>query len=108
MRSLVLAFAVALSLFAAPVALAAPNCVDRNGDPIKCGVQGAMPVGWTLSPQQLSDREMSHPMDADMNELLKAICVIGLFLALIALLPEFDGSRGEDWDRQEGDNEKRK
>ncbi len=108
MRPLVLVLAAAISLFTADAALAGPCCVDKNGDPIKCGVPGAMPVGWSLPPRQLLDREMLHPMDANMNELLKAFCAIGLLLALIALLPEFDGTRAGDWDKQEGDDETRR
>jgi len=31
--------------------------------------------------------------------------VLGGFFALIALMPEFDGRAGSDWDKQEGDDE---
>jgi hypothetical protein len=95
-------------LLTAPMARAAPGCWDKNGGTIKCGVPGAMPVGWSLSPRQLLDRQMSRPADPGTDNLLKAISVIGLLLALIALMPEFDGSHGEDWDRQEGDKDARR
>jgi len=40
-----------------------------------------------------------------MNELFGAIClIVGLF-ALIALMPEFDGWRDGDWDRQETEDD---
>ncbi|HWX89579.1 MAG TPA: hypothetical protein VNY75_04690 [Rhizomicrobium sp.] len=80
-------------LFAAPAAQAAPTCQDRNGDTIKCGAPGAMPVGWTPSPQQLWDR--SRPPSPSKGELLSAFGMVGLILALIALLPEFHGWREE-------------
>jgi hypothetical protein len=83
-------------LFATPV-LAAPTCQDRNGDTIKCGAPGAMPVGWTPSPQQLWDR--SRPPGPSKGELLSAFCMVALILALIALLPEADGWR-EDQDEE--------
>jgi hypothetical protein len=81
-------------LFATPV-LAAPTCQDRNGDTIRCGTQGAMPVGWTPSPQQLWDRELSRTPGPSRGELLSAFGMVGLILALIALLPEFRGWREE-------------
>ena len=81
-------------LFATPVP-AAPTCQDRNGDTIKCGAPGAMPVGWTPSPQQLWDRELSRTPEPSRGELLSAFCMVGLILALIALLPEFHGWREE-------------
>jgi hypothetical protein len=85
-------------LLAAPAAQAAPTCQDRNGDTIRCGTPGAMPVGWTPSPQQLWDRQLSRPPGPSKGDLLSAFCVVGLFLALIALLPEFHGWREEQDD----------
>jgi hypothetical protein len=82
-------------LIAAPAAQAAPTCQDRNGDTIKCGAPGAMPVGWTPSPQQLWDRQLSRPPGPRRGDLLSAFCMVGLILALIALLPEFHGWREE-------------
>ena len=90
MRALILAAAVSATLLSAP-ALAAPTCQDKDGDTIKCGTPGAMPVGWTLSPQQRLERQRSRPTGPSMNELLELICVIGVFFGLMALLPEFDG-----------------
>jgi hypothetical protein len=58
-----------------------------------------MPVGWTV---------LDHPSaatpaaDSDLDDpaaVLKAICIVGMLLALIALMPEFDGRKDEDWDR---------
>ena len=82
-------------LFAAPAAQAAPTCQDRGGGTIRCGTQGAMPVGWTPSAQELWDRQLSRPPSSSRREILSAICVVGLILALIALLPEADGWREE-------------
>ena len=103
MRRSILALAV-LPLFAS-AALAAPTCLDKNGDTIRCGTQGAMPVGWTPSPAQLLNRRRSILVDSNTNNLSKAICLIGLLLALIALMPEFDGTQARDWDEQEHDND---
>jgi hypothetical protein len=77
--------------------------VDRNGDPIRCGVHGAMPVGWSPSPETLLRVQMSRPPGTGFLNLEKAICIVGIFLAATALLPKFDGSHGEDWDNS-GDN----
>ncbi|MEI9991526.1 MAG: hypothetical protein WDM86_15965 [Rhizomicrobium sp.] len=101
MRLPILVFAALLAF--APMARAAPTCQDRIGDTIRCGTPGAMPVGWTPSPQVLLAKRNSRPDGT--GEALKAAVVIALFLALIALLPEFDGTKATDWDRQEGDEE---
>ncbi len=108
MRRLILACATAAALLTASAAFAAPTCQDKNGDTIKCGTPGAMPVGWTPSPQQLLERELSRPMSPSANQLLELICAVGLLFALIALMPDFDGSRAGDWDEQEGDHDDRR
>ena len=105
MRRLTLAFAVAATLLTSSAALAAPTCQDKNGDTIRCGTQGAMPVGWTLSPQQRLERQISKPKYPSTNELLELIGVMGVFFALLALMPEFDGQNARDWGEQEGDRE---
>lgn len=83
------------------MALAAPSCVDRNGDPIRCGVRGAMPVGWTLPAAELREKELRHPPDLQWQNLEKAFCMIGVLLLGIALLPEFDGADDTAWDKQD-------
>jgi hypothetical protein len=84
------AWVLILSLLATPV-LAAPTCQDRNGDTIKCGAPGAMPVGWKPSPQQLWDRQIARPPGPGLGELLGVFCGLALLFALIALMPDFDG-----------------
>ena len=32
-----------------------------------------------------------------MNEFICATCLVGIFLALVALMPEFDGRNDGDW-----------
>jgi hypothetical protein len=91
-----------LLLVAAP-ACAAPTCQDRNGGTIRCGTEGAMPVGWTLPDSERAALALSRPAHSDTREMLQAICVVGLLLALFALMPEFDGTRAESWGRQEDD-----
>ena len=107
MRPWILAFTAAAALLTGS-ALAAPTCQDGNGDTIKCGTPGAMPVGWTLSPRQRLERQPSIPLAPSTNEMVELICVIGMLLALIALMPEFDGWGAGDWDEQEGDRDERK
>ena len=96
-----------LLLLTAPMALAAPTCLDRNGDTIRCGAPGAMPLGWKLSPQRLWDKEVSRPAEQNLETLAKVIFGLALFFAMIALMPKFDGTKAQDWDRQEGDGDKR-
>lgn len=103
MRPWIPAFSVAATLLTASAAHAAPTCQDKNGDTIRCGTPGAMPVGWTLSPQERL--EISKPKYPSTNELLELIGVIGVFFTLLALMPEFDGQRTSDWGEQEGDRE---
>jgi len=90
-------------LVTAPAAQAAPTCQDRNGDVIRCGDPAAMPVGWTPSPEFLLAKKNAAPDGT--AEAIEAVILIGLFLAMIALLPEFDGTKAADWGKQEGDDE---
>jgi hypothetical protein len=108
MRSAIRALTLALALLAAPAALAAPTCRDGNGDTIRCGALGAMPVGWSPSPQQLLDRQSSKPADLTLNELTALIYIVVALFTIIALMPEFDGSQASDWDEQEGDRQARR
>ena len=103
MGRLFLAFTATATLLTASAAFAAPTCQDINGYTMKCGTQGAMPVGWTPSRQQLLERQASRPKYPTTNELLQLIGVMGVFFTLLALVPEFDGSRAGDWGEQEGD-----
>ena len=105
MRPLIPVVIASTLLLTAPTALASPTCKDADGDTIRCGTPGAMPVGWALSPQQRLDRRLSRPPQPIMGDLFGLICVLGCFFALIALMPEFDGRAGSDWDKQEGDDE---
>ena len=91
MKKLVLA----LALIAIPVH-AAPTCQDRNGDTIKCGAPGAMPVGWTLPPEESWRLRLVHT-ETPAGDVLKVVAALALFFALIALMPRFDGRRDEDW-----------
>jgi hypothetical protein len=106
MRPWIPAFAVAASLLTASAAFAAPTCQDRNGETIRCGTPGAMPVGWTLSPQQRLERQGSKPEYPSTSDLLELIGVMGVFFTLLALMPEFDGQLTSDWGEQEADPEK--
>ncbi len=105
-RSILAVAAVVGALLAAPVTLAAPTCLDGAGSTIRCGTTGAMPVGWTPSPEQLSDRESASSPGPSLSEAVAMIYVVGAIFALIALMPPFDGRDGGDWDEQEGDGRK--
>jgi hypothetical protein len=98
-KSLIVAAVFALSTAAA--AHAAPTCQTRDGDAIKCGVLGAMPVGWQ-PPNENSNGPMITADQMD-NAVLAALLILG-FVSLIALMPEFDGANEGDWDRQECDH----
>ncbi len=98
-KTLRIAHAAVLAVCAAVLlissAAAAPTCQDRDGWTIRCGTPGAMPVGWTPSPQRLLERPRQH--DTKLGDVLKVFLGLGLFFAFIALLPEFDGSSDRDW-----------
>jgi hypothetical protein len=83
----------------APAVFAAPTCQDKDGLTIRCGTQGAMPVGWRLP---FEERKFESD-EATTGAVLHVIAIVGLLFALIALIPEFDGRRGGDWGKQEGD-----
>ena len=96
-----------MALLLAP-AEAAPTCQNQAGDTMRCGTKRhAMPVGWVPSPQLLWRRQISQPPGPARRDLAgRRFLGIGLLFALIALLPEFDGSpAGGGWDRQENDQE---
>ena len=102
-----LTLVLACLIFAAAPAMAAPTCLTRNADTIRCGVPGAMPVGWKPSAQFLWDKEISRPAEQNLDALAKVLCGLALVFAMIALMPKFDGTKAEDWDRQEGDDDKK-
>ena len=64
-----------------------------------------MPVGWEPSPEQRLNRQQPPINENTFAELL---CVMGVFFALMALLPDFDGRGSGDWDKEEGDGERRR
>jgi hypothetical protein len=82
-------------VWAVPVA-AAPTCEGRQGQAMRCGTPGAMPLGWRAP---VADRQLPG---ADRRDVFVALAGIVLLFALIALLPEFDGSRAEDWEPEDG------
>lgn len=102
MRVWILLLAAAAWLMAAP-AFAAPTCFSKNGNIASCRAPDAMPPDWTPSPKLRLEWHTSQP-EPTANELLGVALGLCLFLAMIALLPEFDGSRGADWGSQESDD----
>jgi hypothetical protein len=90
----------ALVLLVPAPAMAAPICFTRAGDPVHCEARNAMPLGWRLPPDEAARREMEQPHPSA-RTILGAVAGLALFFALIALLPEFDGARDQDWDEQE-------
>jgi len=107
MRRSIATLVAAAALLVGPGALAAPTCDDRNGDTIKCGTPGAMPVGWTPSPAGLLDRPVESA-GLGFAETAALIYILVALFALIALMPEFDGWGDGDWDEQEGDDRPRR
>src|SRR5262245_50232574 len=72
----------AVMSFQAPAVIAAPTCQDRDGLTIRCGTQGAMPVGWSLP---FHERKVVSPHPTP-EQLFNLIAILGLLFALIALL----------------------
>jgi hypothetical protein len=103
MRHSVIAAAAAALLLAGPTAVAAPTCDNRNGETVKCGTAGAMPVGWAPSPADVLDHSATPP-ELNPAEAVALIYIVGGFFALLALMPPFDGWREGDWDEQEEDS----
>ena len=98
MRVLVLT----LALLIATPALAAPTCLTPKGDTIRCGSPGAMPVLWKPSPQVMWEREMEiKPPGPGKAQLLAVFGGLALFLALIALMPDFDGWQPDDSNKRD-------
>jgi len=104
MRKTILPLLVAALLLGAPAARAAPTCQNRGGDIVRCDAADAMPVGWT-APPEMWDRKFSQREGPRTMEVLEVIAGIALLFALIALLPEFDGTQGADWGGRETDDE---
>ena len=92
MRRLMFAAVATALLVSSPAAFAAPTCQDQYGATIRCGTPGAMPVGWTLP----ADQRVAPDVDPNLDQLLKVACVLGVFFALMALLPDFEGWREEE------------
>jgi hypothetical protein len=105
MRWRVLAFVAALlaSSGAAASANAAPTCNDVNGRTIKCGAPGAMPVGWKPAPEVEAARVAMDAPGPSTTQMLGLVLFVGGLMALIGLLPDFEGRDGSGWDPHEGD-----
>jgi hypothetical protein len=102
MRAKAFRLVLAAALLTASAAGAAPTCQTKYGDVARCGTPGAMPVGWTLSPAEHQYWRPDTPTPP--AQLLGMAAIIGGFFALIALMPNFDGSKGADWGSQEDDD----
>jgi len=99
-RVLLPVLVVGITLVSTPAVFAAPTCQTRDGETIRCGTPGAMPVGWQLPLEERLEQERLHPPRyTSTQELLQIFGVMGLFFALLALMPDFEG----DWDKQEDD-----
>jgi hypothetical protein len=79
----------AAALLAPTAAIGAPTCWNAEGETVRCGTPGAMPVGSTLSPAQRAARA-ARPSSAPTAALAGvAIVLVGLF-GLFAALPDFE------------------
>ncbi len=99
-----------IAIFCAAIspAAAAPTCQDANGSVARCGTPGAMPLGWKPSDAEYHRRQAALGNVFDPKEVVNAVAlIVGLF-AIIALLPAFDGRSDADWDKQEGDDRRRR
>jgi hypothetical protein len=102
-RALIWAAIAAVLLLAAPAAIAAPICFNQEAQTVRCDAKDAMPVGWRPSAEQIQAQQATQPPEPSASVILQVVLAICAFLAMIALLPEFDGSHGADWDREEDD-----
>lgn len=105
MRSLSISVMVAM-LLASP-GFAAPTCEDLQGETVRCGTSGAMPVGWALSAQEREQLRPERSNEPSLMKLLQTLCTLGVFFSVLALMPDFDGRRSEDWDSQEDEFHRR-
>jgi len=96
MRIVCTLFLAAL-LYCAGPAKAAPTCQDENGTTARCGTAGAMPPGWSLPPEEFHRRQLALQGTPDRDTLITLAGALVLFLAFLALLPEFDGRSDKDW-----------
>ena len=94
MRTLTLALVTVFTLLSASMVHAAPTCRDQNAATIRCGTPGAMPVGWTPPPQMVLNQEANGYIAP--GRLFGMVCLIGGFLGLIALMPDFEGWEQDD------------
>ncbi len=108
MRGFPLISAIAFCAVAIGPALAAPTCQDANGSVARCGTPGAMPLGWKLSDDEFHQHQAALGNVFDPKEVMNAIALIVGLLAIIALLPAFDGRSDIDWDEQEDDRRERR
>ncbi len=54
---------------------------------------------------QAQEREQQPeiPDAGNLPQLVQTLCALGIFFALLALMPDFDGSQPGEWDREEGE-----
>ena len=95
---MLLLFALTL---AAPAA-AAPICQNKLGDWVHCDAPGAMPLGWQVPDDVYTARVLSRTPPVKRETLIAAAVMLAALLALIALLPKFDGAKDEDWTQPGG------
>lgn len=88
-------------------AYAAPTCQNMQGETTRCGVPGAMPVGWKLPAAEREQIASAHSGDSNPVQGFEALCILGLFFSLLALMPDFDGSQPGDWDVEEDETTRR-
>jgi hypothetical protein len=91
-------------LFVSPVH-AAPTCQNLQGETMRCGTVGAMPVGWRLHGARQPPTKAD---EASLSKVLEAVCLLGVFFSLMALMPDFEGSGVSDWDAEEDETKRRR
>lgn len=79
-------------------AAAAPTCQTANGETIRCGITGAMPVGWKLPAEQQRDQDAPQ-----IFKWLQAVCAVGVLFSVMAAMPDFESTRPGEWDSEEND-----
>lgn len=100
MRSMIIALTAFAALIGAPIlappASAAPTCQNERGGAARCNTPGAMPLGWVMPEEQRERLAQTEP-PFSVLEALPGLLFVVAFIAIFALMPEFDGSKDSDW-----------
>lgn len=70
-----------LALLGTTPVLAAPTCLNRAGDTVRCDRAGAMPIGWTLPADEARARALAPDRGLRRSGRPPALCCCSLPLS---------------------------